>query len=48
MELTIKISSKEQGKYSSEFSAQGNSAEIASALTFPLVDTIKSILDKLQ
>ena len=48
MELTIKISSKEQGKYSSEFSVQGNSAEIASALTFPLVDTIKSILDKLQ
>lgn len=48
MELTIKISSKEQGKYSSEFSVQGNSAEVASALTFPLVDTIKHILQKLK
>jgi hypothetical protein len=48
MELTIKISSKEQGKYISEFSVQGNSAEVASALTFPLVDTIKHILQKLK
>lgn len=48
MGLTIKIRSKEQEKYDIELKVKRCSTKVDTALTFTLVNTIQSILNKLN